>query len=55
MAQEDYDRGYSDAKDGNGFNPPEGNGWDAAIARSCDNASEADQDYRDGYEAGKGA
>lgn len=53
MAQEDYDRGYSDARDGNGFNPPDGNNWYSTINGACDNLSEADSDYRAGYDAGK--
>lgn len=44
----DYNRGVEDARQDR-YEPPDGTGWDSVISGSIFGASQADQDYHDGY------
>ena len=52
--KENYDQGKSDGASGADYNPPEGTGWVQDVENNAGGTSDAHDDYKDGYEDGKG-
>ena len=53
MGREQYENGKSDGASGADKDPPGGTGWVQDVENQVGGESDADRDYRDGYEDGQ--